>query len=490
MPNIPGIIGGANRLRREGKTMRQLSIKRLSDSGSIRLILAAIVFVVFGIMTTYSAKADTQQLEESSFSWTGGKVVNDTAASSGQAMKLTSNDTGTYTTTTDAISAITIKARGDSCDGAPTMQVTLNGQVVAKQLVSGTAWTDYTFPVSAAAGNNSLKISLIDAHTAYWLWNVACVRTLYVDRATLTTEPVASPSPTTTPTPTPSSSPAPIGGFPAGAEYVAMGDSYGSGWGADRTPSNLTIDKSVYGNTSTTCGRSSKGAQVLVAADFNLTLKNVACGGANTDNLLSSGQFKEPAQLDNLSADTKLATITIGGNDSGLIWMLQVCVQNMNCVRADWGANWFIVQADAKIAALPAKIEKVLRAALQKAPNAKIRETGYPYIISPKGEATGNCGWLGSGAEAAYFQSATEATNNAIKSAVEKVAADTGRDVKYVDPLAADSPFMQRDNGQMLTGCSTSLKRYMNGPNDGSDGIWHPNIYGQQMYAQLIETSL
>ncbi len=470
--------------------MRQLSIKRLSDSGSIRLILAVLVFVVFGVMAAYSAKADVQPVEESSFSWTGGKVVSDTAASGGQAMKLTSNDTGTYTATTDPITMVTVRARGDNCDGAPTMQITLNGQVVAKQTLTSTSWTDYAFPVSATAGSNSLQIGFTSSHTAYWLWNVACVRALYVDKATLTTEPVVSPTPSPTTTPTPSSSPAPIDGLPAGAEYVAMGDSYGSGWGADRTPSNLTIDKSVYGNTSTTCGRSSYGAPVVVAADLSLSLKYVACGGANTDNLLSSGQFKEPAQLDNLSANTKLATITIGGNDSGLIWMLQVCVQNMNCVRADWGANWFIVQADAKIAALPAKIEKVLRAALQKAPNAKIREMGYPYIISPKGEATGNCGWLGSGAEAAYFQSATEATNNAIKSAVEKVAADTGRDVKYVDPLAADSPFMQRDNGQMLTGCSTSTKRYMNGPKDGSDGIWHPNIYGQQMYAQLIEASL
>lgn len=472
--------------------MHQHPIKSMLNLRVARLIIAAVMFVTFGAIIAYGAKADTAQvsLEESDFSWTNSSIINDTAASGGKAVKLTKNSTGTVAT--DAVSAITVTARGDNCEGAPTMQITVNGQVVAKQSVSASSWTSYTFPVSTTAGSSSVQISFIDAHQAYWLWTVACTRALYVDKATLTTQPVSSPTPTPTSTPTPTPTPStPPSSIPAGSEYVALGDSYGSGWGADRTPSNLTIDNSVYGDTSTTCGRSSYGAPVVAAADLSLTLKYVACGGANTDNLLKSGQFNEPPQLNNLSANTKLATITIGGNDTGLMWMLQVCVQNMNCVRGDFWGNNFIGQADTKIAALPAKIENVLRTALQKAPNAVIRETGYPYIISPAGEPQGNCSsWLTVG-EQAYFQSATEATNNAIKNTVLKVAADTGRDVKYVDPLAADSPFMQRDSsGQMLNGCSTSLQRYMNGPKDGSNGIWHPNIYGQRMYAQIIKTSL
>ncbi|MDB5176515.1 MAG: hydrolase family protein [Candidatus Saccharibacteria bacterium] len=495
--------------------MYKTSINKWRESGIVRITLAtmAIIFVSMTILVANS-KADTQQVvtEESQFSWssTANAVYNDTTASGGKAMKLTKNATGTLTSTVPQVSKIKVTAKGDQCDAAPIMQIKLDDAVVATQAVSATTWTEYAFPVNVPAGSHKFQVSFTNEFTSYWLWNTLCVRALHFDKMTLETNPVVTPTPTPTPTPsptptstpTPSPSPSPTPSptptptpspvtIPVGSEYVALGDSYGSGWGADRTPANLTIDNTVYEGTENTCGRSNKAAQRLIAADLQLTLKNVSCGGANTDNLLTTGQANEPAQLTNLTTNTKLITMTIGGNDTALMWMLFYCVQSGDCYRGtgNWIVDSYIAQTDAKIAALEPKMETVLRTAVQKSPNAKIRPTGYPNIIAAPGEPRGTCSaWL-SANEQIYFAQATAQTNDAIKRAANAIALETGKDIKFVDPLATTSPFMTRDNGQMLDGCSTSLKRYMNGTNDGYTGGWHPNILGQKMYADLFKSS-
>lgn len=471
------------------------SVNRLKQS--TRIIIAVItMFVIAAMAFVTKTQADTQQIviEESAFAWmstSGRSVVNDTTASGGNAVKLTKNNTGTLTSDTDKLTNIKITAKGDQCNAAPIMQVKLNGTVVATHTVSATNWTEYSVPVNAAAGQQQIQISFTNEYTSWWFFTAVCVRALQIDKVTLTKEnaPAPTPTPSQTPTPTPSPSPAPL---PEGSEYVAMGDSYSSGWGADRTPANLTINKSVYDKYGYNCGRSDKAAQVLIMNALKLSLKNVACGGANTNHIVSESYQGEPPQANNLTTNTKLVTMTIGGNDTALMYMLSVCVQSGNCWKgANWMADSYINQFNTKVAALGPKMEKVLRTVAQKAPHAKIRPAGYPYIIAAPGEPTGTCSsWL-TWQEQEFFADATIRTNNVIKNAAEKIALETGSDIKYVDPLAPGSPFLERDDGQMLDGCSTSLKRYMNGTNDGSlqYGGWHPNIDGQRRYADLYKAS-
>lgn len=98
------------------------------------------------------------------------------------------------------------------------------------------------------------------------------------------------------------------GSLPAKARYVAMGSSFAAGSGimpsAD-TPANR-------------CGRSASNYAHLLAARRDLRLVDVSCGGATTAHLL--GPWGElPPQLDAVTPDTALVTITIGGNDVGFI---------------------------------------------------------------------------------------------------------------------------------------------------------------------------
>ena len=90
----------------------------------------------------------------------------------------------------------------------------------------------------------------------------------------------------------------------AGAKYVAMGSSYAAGPGIP-----AYID-----NPPTPCTRSDGNYAHQLAKQLKLNLKDVSCSGGVTRDLLGpKGDI--PAQLDALTPDTKLVTITIGGND-------------------------------------------------------------------------------------------------------------------------------------------------------------------------------
>lgn len=266
--------------------------------------------------------------------------------------------------------------------------------------------------------------------------------------------------------------------------YVAMGDSYSAGGGADRTPSNLKIDVSAY-DTTTKCWRSKNAAQYLLTKQFDYTLIDASCGGAVVENLTITKQEDMPPQVTKLTPNTKLVTMTVGGNDTALLYALN-CIQTSDC------SNNVVMTTliDLRIAGLAASLEKLYADIGKKAPDAKIRHAGYPHILAAPGNPTSTCAeWL-TDSEARVFDRLLVRTNDAIKTAVQKYAASSGKDAKYVDPLATNSPFMQRDGTRSLDGCSESAKRYMNGPNDGKEGGWHPNIYGQQHYYELYKASL
>ncbi len=93
-----------------------------------------------------------------------------------------------------------------------------------------------------------------------------------------------------------------------GAHYVAMGSSFAAGPGitasADQPPNR--------------CTRSADNYAHQLARRRGLTLTDVSCGGATTAHLL--GPWGElPPQLDALRPETRLVTVTIGGNDVGYI---------------------------------------------------------------------------------------------------------------------------------------------------------------------------
>ena len=99
--------------------------------------------------------------------------------------------------------------------------------------------------------------------------------------------------------------------LPASARYVALGSSFASGPGVTQ----------IADDRDPRCTRSNDNYPRQVARRLNLELVDVSCGGATTQHVLR-GWDELPPQIDALTADTQLVTVTIGGNDIGYIGQL------------------------------------------------------------------------------------------------------------------------------------------------------------------------
>lgn len=93
---------------------------------------------------------------------------------------------------------------------------------------------------------------------------------------------------------------------PPGSRYVAMGSSFASGPGVTQ-PADPGR-----------CMRSADNYAHQLARKRDLRLVDVTCGGATTAHILGAwGEL--PPQVDALTPDTRLVTVTIGGNDLNYI---------------------------------------------------------------------------------------------------------------------------------------------------------------------------
>jgi outer membrane murein-binding lipoprotein Lpp len=388
-------------------------------------------------------------------------TYSNSAASGGPAVKITANASGIIGGTTSAMTGVYVIASGDQCSGAPTMQVKLDGTVVGTQSVTSTAWKQYRYPASVSAGYHSLEIAFTNQFSS------GCTRALNVDMTGFATPGSSAPA--------------------SGAKLVSLGDSYSSGMGTDKLPLTSS-DMSVYDPATTTssnqCYRSIYAPSHLLAySSRNYTLYDTSCAGASTDYILTLNQYNESPQISQVTSDTDLITVTIGGNDVQLLTFID-CAASSECTSS----SSTVQTINSKIATLQDKISAVLTAIKQKAPHSQVLIAGYPYSLPQPGVSAGNCASVLSSAEQTLFKQIIDSTNGAIQTA----AAAAGGNVTYVDPNASGSPFMATDsNGLSLDACSTSNQRLFNGPTDGSTTAWwHPNGYGANAYYNLYNSAL
>lgn len=88
-------------------------------------------------------------------------------------------------------------------------------------------------------------------------------------------------------------------------EYVALGSSYAAGAGLGPRQSGSPI----------LCSRSNEGYPPRVARALGLQLVDMTCSGSVTKHLLTGGQFFQDKQIRTIGPQTKLVTVTVGGND-------------------------------------------------------------------------------------------------------------------------------------------------------------------------------
>ncbi|WP_274912524.1 SGNH/GDSL hydrolase family protein [Streptomyces sp. WZ-12] len=166
-------------------------------------------------------------------------------------------------------------------------------------------------------------------------------------------------------------------GVPRGVKYVAMGSSFAAGPGI--TP---TKPGSPAG-----CERSADNYASKVAARLGLALTDVTCSGATTADILTTGQDGQPPQISAVAADTRLVTVTIGGNDVDYLGSL-IDYSCQDTQRSPCGA----VDQDAIGTALKTvhtKIGDVVAAVHRRAPKAQVLLVNYLTVLPTSGVCSG-----------------------------------------------------------------------------------------------------
>ena len=241
--------------------------------------------------------------------------------------------------------------------------------------------------------------------------------------------------------------------FAPGARYVALGGSFAAGTGIPATSGGL-------------CLRSDHSYPNLVATALGLTLADVTCSGATTANVRDTPQNGAAPQLDAVTADTALVSLTVGGNDLGYSTLAGECgnPSAAPCARDAAGMN-------AKVERLRADLSALLADVRERAPSAAIVLVTYAKVANPPA-----CAALGFDPDEAALVASTGA---ALQEVFLDVAASTG--VLLADPYAASE-----GHGP----CAPDGARWIEGLVAKGSVPYHPSALGHEAMAQLVLDAL
>ena len=243
-----------------------------------------------------------------------------------------------------------------------------------------------------------------------------------------------------------------------GAGYVALGSSFAAGPG---------ISEQLG-----TCGRSDHNYSNLVATALNLTLTDVSCNGATIDNIRNTPQRDTPPQIDAISADTALVTVTIGGNDINYTSSTFACSGTAESERCT--ANLDRATINNNLSLLPGELGAMLDEIKAKAPQAIVVLVAYPRVFPFDAI---NCSELELSAEdTAYLADLGQKLEGVF------VSVTSNRQVAIADAYVGAA-----GHGP----CVSPADRWVNGANVAESGIrYHPTAQGHIEMARLVLATL
>jgi lysophospholipase L1-like esterase len=254
--------------------------------------------------------------------------------------------------------------------------------------------------------------------------------------------------------------------IPAGSQYVAMGSSFGAGPGlTPRAPGSPRR-----------AGRSASNYAHLVARALALNLHDVTYSGATTDDILRTSARGQPAQLDAVTAATRLVTLTGGGNDVGYLPRLTLAslpwpLRTLPKARAQIAGFGDPAATDERFAGVGRNLQAIVRGVRDRAPAARVLFVDYLTILPPGDLAAppppaGIAAW--GRAIAARLATTTEAAAQA--AGAEYVAASAASAEHHAWSAA---PWTRRFHLSLRGGAP-----------------YHPNAAGMAAVADLVLTTL
>jgi|GEM_PF-2767559 len=315
--------------------------------------------------------------------------------------------------------------------------------------------------------------------------------------------------------------------------YVAMGDSFSSGEGAPAsTDPGFLPGSDTAGPPVDKCHRSGQAYSEQLDGKPILLLKLtnfVACSGATTADLLNGWPASGPntgegQQTSVLSSNTDVITLTIGGNDIGFGDFVTNCLFD-DCSTPAISQRFFDNVENNLVGtssgSQPSGLLGVYSQIKTKAPNAKVYVLGYPQLLPEVGcpqtdswmtafnalakdahdhkeyaiKTLNAIGWFFHIPQATIDGLITAGTFefNATETATARllvqkldtkiqqtIASLNDSHFVYVDPLAANSPFIGHE---LCRGSQT----YFNGLDATNQAYsFHPNQLGQNAYSMLL----
>lgn len=217
------------------------------------------------------------------------------------------------------------------------------------------------------------------------------------------------------------------------AEYVALGSSFAAGLGlGPRVPGSPIV-----------CQRSVNGYPQQVARMTGLSLTDMSCSGATASHVARGGQVFLGPQIAALGPQTRLVTLTAGGNDIGYVGDLTALAYRRRGGVAGLlvGLFWKGARpaAERKFEALQSDLIATLREIRRRAPKAQIIVVTYPAILPPQG----TCLALGIDNDEAELmrevavrlaEVTRQAANEADATVIEMDQLSTGHDACSADP--------------------------------------------------------
>jgi hypothetical protein len=159
----------------------------------LRLAVVSLVPAAIALPVAPAMAADiTLEAESMVVSPAGaGGTYSDSRASGGTALRLWSNSSASTNVSVPVPSSIVVRAKGESCRGAPSMTVSIDGKAISTTTVSATSWTDYTTTTTIPAGSHTLSV----AYTNDYRRSRGCDRNLLLDKVTAAAGSTPTPPP-------------------------------------------------------------------------------------------------------------------------------------------------------------------------------------------------------------------------------------------------------------------------------------------------------
>lgn len=248
--------------------------------------------------------------------------------------------------------------------------------------------------------------------------------------------------------------------------YVAMGDSSVAG------PGIYPVDRRAG-----LCARSKVNWPALLAKELRSDeLSDVSCSGAVSEDILrtrAKSLAQADPQLDALSADTDLVTLSIGGNDEGLYSKIILACLAGKYASDSACSDFMDTQLNAILGRTTDRVATTLARIRTEAPKARVVLVGYLRLIP----GADDCALPGLTRERAQLAAAAwTSMNRTLESAAGQA------DVDFVSMADASDGHASCDGDQAWV---NGLKGT---PGDGA--YLHPNAAGMRAVAEAVADHL